>query len=131
MLEMLGSRQKDLLVLLLKHKVGLTADDIAEQLGISRNAVRQHLAALENERLLFAGDHLMDGTTVVIAPPDGDMAAYLNSLAKLLVRDDATYLPTHGPAIADPKSFVRAFIEHRRERLLQPGGEHLLVGWYG
>jgi len=61
MLEMLGSRQKDLLVLLLKHKVGLTADDIAEQLGISRNAVRQHLAALENERLLKRGETCATG----------------------------------------------------------------------
>jgi len=61
MLEMLGSRQKDLLVLLLKNKVGLTADDIAEQLGISRNAVRQHLAALENERLLKRGETCATG----------------------------------------------------------------------
>ena len=76
-----------------------------------------HLAfALPEAQALFSGDHVMGWSTSVIAPPDGDMAAYLNSLAKLLVRDDATYLPTHGPAIADPKSFVRAFIEHRRER---------------
>lgn len=61
MLEMLGSRQKDLLVLLLKNKVGLTADDIAEQLGISRNAVRQHLSALENERLLKRGETCATG----------------------------------------------------------------------
>ena len=34
----------------------------------------------EEERTLFTGDHIMDGSTVVIAPPDGDMAAYLESL---------------------------------------------------
>lgn len=61
MLEMLGSRQKDLLVLLLKNKAGLTADDISEQLGISRNAVRQHLAALENDRLLQRGETCATG----------------------------------------------------------------------
>lgn len=55
MLDILGTRQKDLLALLLRNKPGLTADDISERLGISRNAVRQHLASLENERLVKKG----------------------------------------------------------------------------
>lgn len=61
MLEMLGARQKDLLGLLLKNKAGMTADELAEQLAITRNAVRQHLAALENERLLQKGDTRASG----------------------------------------------------------------------
>jgi glyoxylase-like metal-dependent hydrolase (beta-lactamase superfamily II) len=72
--------------------------------------------ALAEERVLFSGDHVMGWSTSVIAPPDGNMRDYLRSLAKLLEREDAVYWPTHGPAIADPKPFVRAFIEHRRER---------------
>ena len=72
--------------------------------------------ALAEERVLFSGDHVMGWSTSVIAPPDGNMRDYLRSLDKLLERDDATYWPTHGPAITDPKPFVRAFIEHRRER---------------
>jgi len=72
--------------------------------------------ALAEERALFSGDHVMGWSTSVIAPPDGDMAAYMRSLAKLLARDDAVYWPTHGPAIPDPKPFVQAFIAHRRER---------------
>ena len=72
--------------------------------------------ALEEERVLFSGDHVMGWSTSVIAPPDGSMRDYLRSLDKLLERDDAVYWPTHGPAITDPKPFVRAFIEHRRER---------------
>jgi glyoxylase-like metal-dependent hydrolase (beta-lactamase superfamily II) len=72
--------------------------------------------ALEEEKVLFSGDHVMGWSTSVIAPPDGDMAAYLRALDKLLVRDDAIYWPTHGPAITDPKAHVRAFIAHRRER---------------
>lgn len=55
MLEMLGTRQRELLGLLLKNKAGLTADEISESLAITRNAVRQHLAALENDRLLRKG----------------------------------------------------------------------------
>ncbi|HEX9490091.1 MAG TPA: MBL fold metallo-hydrolase [Stellaceae bacterium] len=72
--------------------------------------------ALPEERTLFSGDHVMGWSTSVIAPPDGDMAAYMRSLAKLLARDDAVYWPTHGPSIPDPRPFVQAFIAHRRER---------------
>jgi len=72
--------------------------------------------ALVEEQVLFSGDHVMGWSTSVIAPPDGNMGDYLRSLAKLLARDDAIYLPTHGAAIIEPKPFVGAFIEHRRER---------------
>jgi glyoxylase-like metal-dependent hydrolase (beta-lactamase superfamily II) len=72
--------------------------------------------ALREERVLFTGDHVMGWATSVISPPDGDMQAYLDSLARLLERDDARYWPTHGPCIDDPKPYVRAFIAHRAER---------------
>ena len=55
MLDMLGMRQKELLKLLLKHKAGMTADELCVQLEITRNAVRQHLAALENDGLVIRG----------------------------------------------------------------------------
>lgn len=71
---------------------------------------------LPEERTLFSGDHVMGWSTSVIAPPDGDMAAYMRSLEKLLHRDDAIYWPTHGPSIAAPRPHVEAFIAHRRER---------------
>src|SRR5579863_1541651 len=72
--------------------------------------------ALPDAGLLFSGDHVMGWSTSVIAPPDGDMAAYMASLDKLLSRRDAVYWPTHGPAIAEPERHVRAFVAHRRER---------------
>jgi len=72
--------------------------------------------ALADSGILFSGDHVMGWSTSVIAPPDGDMAAYMDSLDKLLVRSDAVYWPTHGPAITEPQRHVRAFIAHRRER---------------
>jgi glyoxylase-like metal-dependent hydrolase (beta-lactamase superfamily II) len=76
-----------------------------------------HLSfSLDEERTLFTGDHVMGWSTSVIIPPDGDMGTYVNSLAKLLHRNDEIYLPTHGPAILEPKPYVRSFIEHRRER---------------
>lgn len=72
--------------------------------------------ALREEKVLFTGDHVMGWSTSVISPPDGDMHDYMASLDLLLTRDDQVYWPTHGPAITDPKPFVRAFIDHRQER---------------
>ncbi len=72
--------------------------------------------ALREERTLFTGDHVMAWSTSVISPPDGDMRRYLESLDKLLARDDIRFWPTHGPSVEDTKGHVRAFIEHRRER---------------
>jgi len=68
--------------------------------------------------MLFSGDHVMQGSTVVIAPPDGDMARYLASLRRLLELDPrlAVIAPGHGTLIEDPASAVDAVIAHRQER---------------
>lgn len=71
---------------------------------------------LTEEKLLFTGDHVMGWSTSVISPPDGDMAAYVESLKRLLVREDLHYLPTHGPRIDHPQDYVRQLILHRSER---------------
>lgn len=79
--------------------------------------IANHLCfALREERVLFSGDHVMGWSTSVISPPAGDMTAYLASLEKLLGRPDATYWPTHGPALSDPMPYVRALMAHRHER---------------
>jgi len=75
--------------------------------------------ALVQEKALFSGDHVMGWSTSVIAPPDGDMGAYLASLEKLAARDDAIFYPTHGSPIADPKDWLRQLIAHRRLREAQ------------
>jgi len=54
-LEILGDRQKQLLQRLIKNKSGMTADEISRDLRITRNAVRQHLAALEGDGLVALG----------------------------------------------------------------------------
>ena len=71
---------------------------------------------LQEEKALFSGDHVMGWSTSIISPPDGDMTDYMNSLDLLLQRNDEIYWPTHGTSITDPKSYVKAFITHRRER---------------
>jgi glyoxylase-like metal-dependent hydrolase (beta-lactamase superfamily II) len=78
--------------------------------------------ALEGERVLFPGDHVMGWSTTVVSPPDGDMHAYMASLEKLLARDDALYWPTHGPSIPEPAAYVRALLAHRHDR------EHQIAG---
>ena len=72
--------------------------------------------ALPEEKALFTGDHVMGWSTTVVAPPDGDMAAYMASLKKLLDRDDAIYHPTHGEPVTEPQRFVRHLIGHRKQR---------------
>jgi glyoxylase-like metal-dependent hydrolase (beta-lactamase superfamily II) len=75
--------------------------------------------ALKEEKALFTGDHVMGWSTTVVTPPDGDMAAYMASLRKLLARDDEILYPTHGAPVRDPKPFIQAYIDHRLEREAQ------------
>lgn len=72
--------------------------------------------ALAEEGALFTGDHIMGWSTSVVAPPDGDMEDYLQSLELLLNRQDKVYYPTHGAPIINPRPFVQAIKEHRAAR---------------
>ena len=71
---------------------------------------------LEEERLLFTGDHVIQGSTVVIDPPDGDMRAYLASLNRLLGEPLHGLAPGHGQLLPQPHEAVRALIRHRLRR---------------
>lgn len=78
-----------------------------------------HCFALDEGRALFSGDHVMGWNTTIVSPPDGNMREYFASLERCLAREDAVYLPGHGPEIADPRPFVRAYLGHRRLRETQ------------
>lgn len=81
-----------------------------------------HLCFLLNEeRTLFTGDHIMQGSTVVISPPDGDMATYLASLERVtsLRPRIKAIAPGHGHVIDDPAAVVEATIAHRLAREAQ------------
>ena len=71
---------------------------------------------LEGSGLLFTGDHVMQGSTVVISPPDGDMQAYLDSLQGLLDLPVTAFAPGHGHVIATPHDEVRRLVAHRLKR---------------
>jgi glyoxylase-like metal-dependent hydrolase (beta-lactamase superfamily II) len=84
---------------------------------------------LENTGMLFTGDHVMQGSTVVINPPDGDMAAYLESLMRVRDLTPAIIAPGHGYLVGAAQREIDKLIEHRRWRearvidaLAQSGG---------
>jgi glyoxylase-like metal-dependent hydrolase (beta-lactamase superfamily II) len=76
-----------------------------------------HLCYLIDETgLLFTGDHLMQGSTVVIAPPDGSMSDYVRSLRRLLLEPAKRIAPGHGLTIEDAPAEIARIIAHRLQR---------------
>jgi glyoxylase-like metal-dependent hydrolase (beta-lactamase superfamily II) len=71
---------------------------------------------LEEERLLFSGDHIMNGSTVVISPPDGNMATYFASLDLVRALGVKAIAPGHGDLITDPLAKIDEYLGHRRAR---------------
>lgn len=74
---------------------------------------------LEEERALFTGDHVLGRGTTVVAHPDGDMTAYLDSLRLVQRKEPARLYPGHGPVIEDPAAVLREYVEHRLMREAQ------------
>lgn len=70
----------------------------------------------EQEQVLFAGDQIMQGSTVVINPPDGDMKDYLESLHRLLREELSLVAPGHGFVMARPHAVVDYLTTHRLAR---------------
>jgi glyoxylase-like metal-dependent hydrolase (beta-lactamase superfamily II) len=76
-----------------------------------------HLCYLETQhKWLFTGDHIMDGSTVVINPPDGRMGEYLNSMHKLTEKTIKAIAPGHGAIIDNPYEVIDWIIKHRLKR---------------
>ena len=76
---------------------------------------------LEQERMLFSGDHIMNGSTVVIRPPDGDMATYLDQLERLKAHRPRlrSIAPGHGHLIEQPLAKIDEYLAHRHAREAQ------------
>lgn len=71
---------------------------------------------LKEEKLIFTGDHIMNGSTVVIGPPDGNMKQYMQSLEKLKDYDIEKIAPGHGELLENPHEVADWIINHRLER---------------
>jgi glyoxylase-like metal-dependent hydrolase (beta-lactamase superfamily II) len=67
-------------------------------------------------RALFAGDVILGEGSSMIAPPEGDMAAYMSTLARLARLDLGVIYPGHGPTVEDPARKIGEYIQHRQER---------------
>lgn len=78
--------------------------------------VGNHLCYLSDDGMLFTGDHLIQGSTVVIAPPSGSMQAYFASLRKLQQRGVTMMAPGHGDVISDPEETLSHTLAHRQKR---------------
>ena len=76
------------------------------------------MSDIEHDRLLFSADHIMAWSTSIVAPPDGSMHDFMQSLDKLIACDHRHILPGHGGDVIDPPKFLYALKEHRlfRER---------------
>jgi glyoxylase-like metal-dependent hydrolase (beta-lactamase superfamily II) len=71
---------------------------------------------LDEERMLFTGDHVMQGSTVVINPPDGEMGAYIRSLRDLMELDLDWLAPGHGFLMPRPRQAMQQIVAHRLKR---------------
>jgi glyoxylase-like metal-dependent hydrolase (beta-lactamase superfamily II) len=101
----------------------LADDDVLETNEFRLQAVHtpghasNHLCYLHTQlNWLFTGDHIIDGSTVVIDPPDGNMSDYLRSLGRCKALEVAALAPGHGELIRDPRRVIDWIIEHRLQR---------------
>lgn len=103
--------------------IELQHDYLVEGDGFSLRAIHtpghvsnHYCFLLEEEGLLFAGDHIMNGSTVVIIPPGGDMQAYIASLRLLLDYPLRAIAPGHGEVIPDSEAEIQHLVNHRLAR---------------
>jgi glyoxylase-like metal-dependent hydrolase (beta-lactamase superfamily II) len=101
----------------------LAHSDVVDCGGVTVRAVHtpghasNHLCyLLPHNGMLFTGDHIMQGSTVVIWPPDGNMRSYVESLRMLLTLDIVVLAPGHGRLIEQPQDELNRLIEHRLRR---------------
>ena len=69
-------------------------------------------------RAVFVGDLMLGGLdTALVAPPEGDLAAYLDSLERVRAMNATVLYPAHGEPFAEPDVAIDRYLAHRRERL--------------
>ncbi len=101
----------------LKHLDRLAGEGWSFQALFTPGHAPDHLCfALNGTDILFSGDHVMGWNTSVVAPPEGNMGAYIRSLELLTARQERSYFPGHGGQIEEPQRLVKAYLLHRRMR---------------
>lgn len=70
--------------------------------------------------VMFCGDLMMGGLeTALVAPPDGDVGAYIESLERLRALRPRVIHPAHGPDFTNPDAAIGRYIRHRADREAQ------------
>ena len=101
----------------MQHDDVIAADDFHLRAIHTPGHVSNHLCfLLEEEGILLAGDHIMNGSNVVIVPPSGNMKAYIESLQLLATYPILSIAPAHGELMAKPLETLRWLIKHRLGR---------------
>ncbi|VVE07172.1 Hydroxyacylglutathione hydrolase GloC [Pandoraea iniqua] len=96
--------------------VGLPDGRILRAIHTPGHAANHLCYALDEAKIVFTGDHVMQGSTVVINPPDGHMATYLHSLKKLAALAPEWLAPGHGFVMDQPAQRIARLIAHRLQR---------------
>ncbi|MCB0155746.1 MAG: MBL fold metallo-hydrolase [Anaerolineae bacterium] len=101
----------------LQPEAVLEIDDLQLVVKHTPGHIQAHLCLwLPEPRLLIAGDLVAGQGTILIIPPDGDMTAYLASLATMKALNPAAILPGHGPVIENGPALLQSYIDHRLQR---------------
>jgi glyoxylase-like metal-dependent hydrolase (beta-lactamase superfamily II) len=96
------------------------ADDVALVAVYTPGHTRDHLCFFDAaSRTLYAGDHILSGTTTVIHPGEGDMSAYMDSLRRVRELSPITLYPGHGERVDDAMALIDEYTVHREEREAQ------------
>lgn len=100
-----------------QHGETIQCDGFSVRLIHTPGHVSNHLCfLLEEDALLFTGDHILQGTTPVILPPDGDMSDYMRSLEQLKQIPLSALAPGHGEIMTEPQLMIDTLIRHRSRR---------------
>ncbi|MCB1615643.1 MAG: MBL fold metallo-hydrolase [Pseudomonadales bacterium] len=100
-----------------QHEQWISGHDYRLQAIHTPGHVDNHFCyLLEQEGMLFTGDHIMEGSTVVIIPPAGDMADYIASLQLLKSYEISALAPGHGALVEQPMEWIDWLIDHRLKR---------------
>lgn len=106
-----------------EHAHALSDGDVVRSGDVALVAVHtpghthDHLCFFEEStRTLYTGDHILNGTTSVIHPGEGDMADYMASLRRVQALEALTILPGHGEQVDDAAALIDEYISHRLER---------------
>lgn len=104
----------------LEHGAEIEVDGVRLAVQHTPGHIQAHVSFwLAAQKLLFAGDLVAGQGTVLIVPPDGDMADYLGSLRAMMALAPAAILPGHGPVVDTAQALLQGYIAHRLRREAQ------------